>query len=97
MVLSFDKQKFESYDDIYNHQVEGSEKDVKIDVQLIDEIDPDGTEGMTAFPDVFDNFKEDSSEEKENTNHRQSCQAVRASASYSSNVLIVNLKTFTRK
>ena len=67
-ILSFDKQKFESYDDIYNHQVEGSEKDVTITVELIDEDDPDGTEGMTAFPDVFDNFKEDSSEEKENTN-----------------------------
>ena len=65
-ILSFDKQKFESYDDIYNHQVKGLEKDVKIDVELIE--DPDGTEGMTAFSNAFDKYNDGSREEKENSN-----------------------------
>lgn len=64
-MLSFEKQKFECYDDIYDHQVEGLDKqdDVRITAELIDD-DPDGTEGMTALPDVFESFKDDSPEEK---------------------------------
>jgi hypothetical protein len=66
-VLSFDKQKFESYDDLYSHKVEGSENEVKIEVELVND-DPDGTEGMTAFSYAYDNFKDGSIDDKNNTN-----------------------------
>ena len=52
-ILTIDRVKFESYDDIYNHQVEGSDKEIDIMVSLVV---PEGTEGMTALPDGFDNF-----------------------------------------
>jgi hypothetical protein len=71
-ILTLDRPKFESYDDIYNHQTEGS--DIVITVTLID---PEGTEGMTALPDGFDNNE---NEKKETNAPPGAVRALRPSA-----------------
>lgn len=64
-ILTFDRPKFESYDEVYNHQADGSENEVKIKVELAN---PEGTEGMTAISDGFDNFKNDIERKEKKTN-----------------------------
>jgi hypothetical protein len=58
-ILTFDKQKFATFDELYNHQVEGSEEnDVKIEVTLVRESDGgDGSEGLRALEGMFESIK----------------------------------------
>ena len=46
-VFLFDREKFASFADIYNHQSESedSDNDVEIEVSLVQEQDPEGNEG----------------------------------------------------
>lgn len=60
-ILTFDKVEFGAYDEVYNHQAEGS--DVKIEVELVNPI-PEGTEGTEGSSDGYDYFEG----QKENTN-----------------------------
>ncbi len=48
-ILSFNREKFNSYDDIYNHETEGSE--VKIQVKLSDNNNEcDGVRALEWWP-----------------------------------------------
>lgn len=65
-ILSFSREKFYSYDEIYNHQSEGTDIEIKIEVKLVDSKDEgDGNEGLRALEGAFDNIKNES--EKTNT------------------------------
>ena len=64
-ILTIDREKFNSYDYLYNHQAEGSDIDVKIKVTLANPDDTDGTEGSSHGS---DNFKSDIEREEEKTN-----------------------------
>jgi hypothetical protein len=65
-ILSFNREKFDSYDDIYNHQSEGPDIEIKIEVKLVDSSNEegDGNEGLRAIEGAFHNLKD----EDENTN-----------------------------
>ena len=73
-IITFEKKKFESYDEVYNYQTTGS--NVKIKVELVNPI-PEGTEGTDGSRDgrhYFGSENEDKGEylssknkEKENT------------------------------
>jgi hypothetical protein len=64
-ILSFNREKFDSYDDIYNHQSEGSDVQTKIEVKLADKDEEgDGNEGLRALEGAFHNLKD----ENESTN-----------------------------
>ena len=55
-ILTFDSDEFASFDDIYNHKVEGEELEVKIDVEFITP-NPEGTEGTEGSSDGFYKFE----------------------------------------
>ena len=73
-ILTLDRPKFESYDDIYDHQAEGLDKEIDIEVSLVI---PEGTEGMTALPDGFDCFER---KEKKTNTPPEAVRALRPSA-----------------
>jgi hypothetical protein len=75
-VLTFDKEKFESYDQVYNHK--DKESEVKIEVELVK--DPDGTEGMTALEGASDNSERENKDKNTHT-PPEAVRAVRPSAS----------------
>jgi len=54
-ILSFNREKFDSYDDIYNHQSEGPDIEIKIEVKLVDSSNEegDGNEGLRAIEGAF--------------------------------------------
>jgi hypothetical protein len=53
-ILSFNREKFNSYDDIYNHQTEGSDVETRIEVKLADRNEEgDGNEGLRALEGAF--------------------------------------------
>lgn len=56
-VLTFDTEKFDTYYDVYNHQVEGQESDLTIEVSLMEPED-EGSEGTDGSSDGFDNYNE---------------------------------------
>ena len=65
-ILSFNREKFDSYDDIYNHQSQGIDVETTIEVKLVDDKDKegDGNEGLRALEGAFHSL----TDENENTN-----------------------------
>ncbi len=66
-ILTFDKEKFDSYNQDYNHKVAGS-YEVKIDVEMVKQ-NPDGTEGTESSLDGLYNFESDNN--KNNNNKKE--------------------------
>ena len=60
-ILTFDKEKFGAYNEVYNHQAELS--DVKIGVELVN---LDSTDGSDGSSDGFYNFESEKNDEKSN-------------------------------
>lgn len=68
-VLAFDRDKFASFDDVYNHKVKGEETDIKIDVELVSpEPNPEGTEGSEGSSDGYGDFESVIEREENNVN-----------------------------
>ena len=61
-ILSFNREKFNSYDDIYNHQAEGIDIETKIEVKLVDneDVEGDGNEGLRALEGAFHTLEDES-------------------------------------
>jgi len=62
-ILTFDKEKFDSYDQVYNHKVAGSGNDVKIGVEVVKQ-NPDGTEGTEGSLGGLYNFESENNNKK---------------------------------
>jgi hypothetical protein len=59
-IITFYTEKFDSYDEVYNHKVAGSENEVTIKVELVKPEGADGTEGSSnAFHNFDDTIKEE--------------------------------------
>jgi hypothetical protein len=67
-IITFYTEKFDSYDEVYNHNVEGSENEVTIKVELVKTEGADGTEGSS---DAFHNF-DDTIKEEDNASPKPS-------------------------
>ena len=53
-IITFEKEKFSSYDEVYNHEAQGL--DVKIRVELVTP-NPEGTEGTEGSSDGYYDFE----------------------------------------
>ena len=70
-ILSFNREKFYSYDDIYNHQSEGPDVELKIQVKLVEkekEEECDGCEGVRALEGAFHTLDDENQDESKSTN-----------------------------
>lgn len=61
-ILSFNREKFYSYDDIYNHQSKGPDVEIKIEVKWVEKEkeDCDGCEGVRGLEGAFHTLDDES-------------------------------------
>jgi len=75
-ILSFNREKFNSYDEIYNHQAEGLfAREIKIEVKLADSEknndngdDGDGVTAVTVLEGAFHSLKDENENNNAHTN-----------------------------